>query len=270
MTIRALLRGIPDSFADALSAAPREAAIDQIDVPRARAQHAAYRAALEASGVAVTELPADERLPDCVFVEDTAVVVARPGEAGGLALITRPGAPSRRGETAAAAAELGRHLELARVEEPATLDGGDCLRLGATLYIGRSARTNAAGIARAQAVLAPRGLRVVAVELPPEILHLKCVCSPLGDGRVLLAEGTLPAGLFGAGVEIVWVPAEERYAANAVAIGAHGTHVADVIAAAEYPRTLEALAAAGLRVHPVPTSEVRKADGSLTCQSILF
>ena len=79
---------------------------------------------------------------------------------------------------------------------------------------------------------------------------------------MLLAERTLPAPLFDA--EIVWVPAEEQYAANAVAIGDH------VIAAAEYPRTLEALAAAGLRVHPVPTSEVRKADGSLTCQSILF
>jgi dimethylargininase len=222
--------------------------------------------------VAVTELPADERLPDCVFVEDTAVVVGRPGEAGALALITRPGAPSRRGETQAVAAALGRHLELAAIEAPATLDGGDCLRLGATLYIGRSARTNAAGIARAEAVLAPRGLRVVAVELPPGILHLKCVCSPLGEARVLLAEGTLPAALF-AGAEIVWVPAEERYAANAVALGGSGapsTHATHVIAAAEYPRTLEALAAAGLRVHPVPTSEVRKADGSLTCQSILF
>ena len=251
--IRALLRGVPDSFADALSAAPREIAID---VQLARAQHAAYRAALEASGAVVLELPADERFPDCVFVEDTAVI------AGGAALIARPGAPSRRGETEAVAAALARHLELARLEAPATLDGGDCMRLGRTIYIGRSARTNAAGIARAEAALAPRGFRIVAVELPPGVLHLKCVCSPLGDDRVLLAEGTLPAGLFDAG--IVWVPAEEQYAANAVAVGDH------VIAAAEYPRTLAALAAAGLRVHPVPTSEVRKADGSLTCQSILF
>jgi len=254
--IRALIRGVPDSFASALSAAPREVAID---VSLARAQHAAYREALEAAGAAVVELPADERLPDCVFVEDTAVV------AGGLALIARPGAPSRRGEPAAVAAALARHLELAPMAEPATLDGGDCLRLGRTLYIGRSARTNAAGIARAEAALAPRGFRIVAVDLPPDVLHLKCVCSPLGDDRLLLAEDTLPAGLFDAeGVEIVWVPAEERYAANAVAIGDR------VIAAAEYPRTRAALAAAGLQVLPVPTSEVRKADGSLTCQSILF
>jgi dimethylargininase len=253
VAIRALIRGVPDSFASALSAAPREVAID---VGLAREQHAAYRAALEASGAAVAELPADERFPDCVFVEDTAVI------AGGLALITRPGAPSRRGETEAVAAELARHLEIARLAEPATLDGGDCMRLGATLYIGRSARTNAAGIAGVEVLLAPRGFRIVAVDLPPDVLHLKCVCSPLGDDRVLLAEGTLPAGLFDA--EIVWIPAEERYAANAVAVGDH------VIAAAEYPRTRAALEAAGFRVHPVPTSEVRKADGSLTCQSILF
>jgi dimethylargininase len=261
--IRALLRGVPDSFASALSAAPREGPSAQIDVRLAREQHAAYRAALEASGAAVTQLPADERFPDGVFVEDTAVVAGPPGGGGDrLALITRPGAPTRRGETEAVAAELARHLGLARVEAPATLDGGDCMRLGRTLYVGRSARTNAAGIARAEAVLAPRGFRIVSVDLPPGVLHLKCVCSPLGEGRVLLAEGTLPADLFDA--EIVWVPSEERYAANAVAIGGH------VIAAAEYPRTLAALAASGLRVHPVPTSEVRKADGSLTCQSILF
>jgi dimethylargininase len=257
--IRALVRRIPESFADALSAAPRE---DAIDVSLARAQHAVYRAALEASGVAITELPADERLPDCVFVEDTAVIAGPPGAAGALALITRPGAPSRRGETEAVAAALGQSFEVAWMDAPATLDGGDCLRLGRTIYIGRSARTNAEGIARAEAVFAPRGFRVVAVELPPGVLHLKCVCSPLGEARVLLAERTLPARLFDA--EIVWAPAEEQYAANAVGIGDH------VVAAAEYPRTLEALTAAGLRVHPVPTSEVRKADGSLTCQSILF
>jgi len=252
---RALVRGVPDSFASALSAAPRDAS-SQIDVPLARAQHAAYRAALEASGAEVVSLPADERFPDCVFVEDTAVIV------DGLALITRPGAPSRRGEPEAVAAALSPHLELAFLEDPATLDGGDCLRLGRTLYIGRSGRTNAAGIAGAHAVLAPRGFRVIAVELPPDVLHLKCACSPLPDGRVLLAEGTLPAALFDAA--IVSVPFEDRYAANAVALGDH------VIAAAEHPRALAALAAAGLRVHPVPTSEVRKADGSLTCQSILF
>lgn len=273
MTIRALLREIPDSFASgALSAVPRDAESVRIDIALARVQHAAYRAALEAMGAEVTVLPADEGLPDCVFVEDTAVVIGS-GVAGGssgvagvggggLALIARPGAPSRQGEIEAVAAVLGRHLSLARLDAPATLDGGDCMRLGQTLYIGRSARTNEAGIARAAELLAPHGVRIIAVDLPPGVLHLKCVCSPLGADRVLLAEASLPASLFAA--EIVWVPREETYAANAVAIGDH------VLAAAEYPRTLDALTASGLCVHPVPTSEVRKADGSLTCQSILY
>lgn len=254
MVLRALLRLIPDSFARALSAAPRSV---PIDVELARDQHAAYCAVLSSAGVDITLLPADEQLPDCVFVEDTAVI------ADGLALITRPGAPSRLGEPLAVAAALAPHLELARLSAPATLDGGDCLRLGRTLYIGRSSRTNAAGIAAAEAALAPRGFRVVAIDLPPDILHLKCVCSPLGGDRLLLAEGTLPASLF-EGASPVWIPFEDRYAANVVAAGAH------ILAAAEYPRTLAALAAAGFRVHPVSTSEVRKADGSLTCQSLLF
>lgn len=251
--MRALTRGVATSFATALSAKPRAS---PIDVALARQQVAAYRAALEALGVAVTTLAADERYPDCVFVEDTAMV------ADDLALIARSGAPSRRGESEAVAAALAPHFELAYVTEPATLDGGDCMRLGSTIYVGRSARTNAAGIARLDEAFAPRGFRVVAVDLPPDVLHLKCVCSPLGDGRVLLARATLPGSTFDA--DIVWVAAEDGYAANAVAVGDR------VIAAAEYPRCHDALAAAGFAIHPVPTSEVRKADGSLTCQSILY
>ena len=145
---------------------------------------------------------------------------------------------------------------------PATVDGGDCMRVGTTIYVGRSKRTNAAGIAALDEVFGPRGFAVVAIDLPPEILHLKCVCSPLDDRRILLAQHTLPASSF-AGHAIVWVPSEERYAANAVAIGAH------VIAAEAHPRTHAALVAAGFAVHPVACSEARKADGSLTCQSIV-
>ncbi len=246
--IRAITRSIPDSFASALSAVPPD---PPIDVALARRQHAAYGAALAACGVAVETLDADEACPDGCFVEDTAVVV------GDRALITRPGAPSRRAETPAVAAVLGGWLELVHMTAPATLDGGDCLRLGETIYVGRSARSNTEGIAQ----LARLGLRVVPVDLPAGVLHLKCVCTPLGPDRILLAEGSIPAATFAASV--VWVPAVEIYAANAVAIGEH------VLVAEGYPRTRDALAAAGLTVHVVPVSEVRKADGSLTCQSIV-
>lgn len=252
--MRALLRGVPESFIRALAAATPE---QPIDVALARAQHAAYRDALVAMGARVTVLDPDEACPDCVFVEDTAVVAA------GLAVITRPGAPSRRAETAAVKAALARELEIAELAAPATLDGGDCMRVGTTIYVGRSARTNAAGIAALAEAVAPRGLRVVPVDLPARVLHLKCVCSPLGADRILLAEGSLAPALF-AGLAIVTIPAAETYAANAVAIDAH------VIVAAGYPETHERLARAGFTLHPVPTSEVQKADGSLTCQSIVY
>lgn len=246
--MRALLRGIPDSFPRALAA---HAPASPIDVALARAQHRAYRAALEAMGLEVTVLPADEALPDCCFIEDTAVV------AGGAALITRPGAPSRRNETAATEAALAG-LRLRKMEAPATLDGGDVMRVGKTFFVGRSARTNADGFAALAAAFPDH--RVQAVELPPGVLHLKCVCSPLGDGRVLLAERTVELP----GVEVVPIPWEERDAANVVSVGRHA------VAPAEFPRALEVLSRAGFTVHPVPTTEVRKADGALTCQSIVI
>ena len=249
----AITRPMSDRFVDALTHAPPAVAIDPA---LARRQHAVYRAALAALGARVVVLAPDDAHPDACFVEDTAVVI------DDLALMTRPGAPSRRGEGAAVAAALAPLVELATMAAPATLDGGDCLRLGRTLYIGRSARTNPAGIARAAEVFAPRGVRVVAVDLAPDVLHLKCVCARLGDDRVLLADGALDPAVFD-GAAVVRVPADEAYAANAVAIGG------GVICADGFPATHAALARAGFVVHAVPTSEVRKADGSLTCLSIL-
>jgi dimethylargininase len=249
----ALTRAVPSSVSRALAAVAPD---PPIDLERARAQHAAYRAALAELGLEVEMLAADEACPDCQFIEDTAVVAA------GLAVITRPGAPSRQPETGPVAAALASRVELARVTAPATIDGGDCLRLGRTIYVGRSARTNAAGILHLAAAFAPRGIAVVAVDMPADALHLKSVCSPLGDERVLLAEGTIAPEVF-AGATVVWAPAEETYAANAVAVGGA------VLVSEGFPRTRDALAAAGFRVIPVPTSEARKADGALTCMSIL-
>ncbi len=249
----ALVRGVPSTFARALVARPPAV---PIDVARARAQHAAYVAALRSLGLAIVELPADDAFPDCVFVEDTAVV------ARGAALVTRPGAVSRRGEVDAVAAALAGRVEVARMEAPATLDGGDCLRIGDAIYVGLSARTNAAGAARLAEVFGPRRLRVRTVQRPPGALHLKSVCSPLGDDCVLVAAGTLPASAF-PGARVVEVPADEARAANAVACAG------GAIVAAGCPETRALVEAAGLRVVPVDTSELAKADGALTCLSIL-
>jgi dimethylargininase len=250
----AITRGVPASFAQALAAVPPP---EPIDVAVARAQHEAYRAALAELGARVVVLDADEAHPDCVFVEDTAVIAA------GLAVITRPGAPSRRGEVDAVAAALADLATVVRMDAPATLDGGDCLRLGRTIYVGRSARTNEAGVAALEAAFELLGVRVVPVAMPADVLHLKCVCSPLGDDRVLLARGTIPAETF-AGAHVIWVPPDERYAANAVAVG-DGVIIAD-----GFPATRELLERAGLRTIAVACSEVRKADGSLTCQSLVL
>lgn len=247
----ALTRHVPAAFTAALCASPPEV---PIDLARARAQHAAYRAALvHHLGLTVLELAADDALADCCFVEDTAVV------ADGIALVTRPGAPSRRGEVERVAQVLAEHVRVVRMTEPATLDGGDCMRVGSTIYVGRSARSNPAGIAQLAAAFP--ALRVVAVELPAGILHLKCVCAPLGPDRITLAE-PMPDHPF-AGLAIVRVPASESYAANVLAIGDR------VIAAAGFPRTAEALERAKLTVSLLDTGEFRKADGALTCLSIL-
>lgn len=250
MTDRVLLREIPNSFSQALS---MRAPSSPIDVWVARQQHVAYRSVFTAAGYQETLVPADEDCPDCVFVEDTAVIV------DGIALITRPGALSRQPETGPVGRALAPYLDLVHMQAPATLDGGDVMCAGSKIYVGRSARTNAEGIATLAHTFGRD--RVVPIDLPCGVLHLKCVVSPLSPGEILLADETLSHELF-AGLEIIRAPLGESYAANVVALGEY------VIVAEEYPRTIAALDAAGHSLWPVPTSEVCKADGSLTCQSL--
>jgi dimethylargininase len=251
--MRALVREVSRSFAKALCAVPPD---PPIDLDLARRQHGAYVRALIDCGLEVTRVEASDD-PDGCFIEDTAVV------AGGAALITRPGAPSRQNEAIRTAFHLSRELPVFLMKDPATLDGGDVMRVGTTIFVGRSARTNEAGIARLAEVFEPRGYRVVTVAMPAGVLHLKSVCAPLGDDRITLADGSIPREAFG-DLQIIRVPAEETYAANCLAIGKR------VLAATGYPRTCNSLASAGFDVIELDTSEFRKADGALTCLSILF
>lgn len=247
--MRALTREVPDSFTKALCAAPSAVPIDLVT---ARAQHAVYRSTLTSLGIDVKTLPAEHALPDSCFVEDTAVVV------GDVALITRPGAPSRQPEPARVGDALAK-LERIYMEEPATLDGGDVMRVGKRLFVGKSARTNAAGIAELKRVFDD----VIAIDMPEGVLHLKCVCAPLGPDRITLADDTIPARAFGS-VDIVRVPAEEAYAANVLAVGS------SVLVPTGFPRTRDALAAVGYSPIELHTTEFRKADGALTCLSIMY
>lgn len=264
MTLRrprlvAITRQVSPAFADCeLTHLTRE----PIDVGLARRQHAAYEALLEELGCAVERLPAEPGLPDSVFVEDAAVVVDE------VAVVTRPGAQSRRGETASVAAALGRHRPLARIEAPGTLDGGDVLRLGRRVFVGLSARTNSDGVEQLAALLAPVGYAVEGVPLH-DCLHLKTAVTGVAEGTVILNAKWIERATFGA-YDQIDVAASEPFAANALRIAAHDGGGETVVMPAAFPRTAERLAARGLRVRTLDVSEIAKAEGGVTCCSILL
>lgn len=227
-----------------------------IDVTVARAQHAVYEQALADLGCQVLRLPDAPELPDSVFVEDTAVVVDE------LAVLTRPGAASRRPEVASMREALARHRPLAAIEAPGTLDGGDVLRVGRRLFAGRGPRTDDEGIRQLAALLGPFGYSVTAVPFSG-CLHLKTAVTQVADDRVLLnPDWVRPASFEGIG-HIAVDPAEPM-AANVLRMG-------DVcLSAAAFPRTAARLREAGLAVHPIEASELAKAEGGLTCGSVIF
>jgi len=252
---RALTRAPTASLVDAIA---REAPEIRVDPDRARAQHRAYVAALRALGVQVTELPPDEALPDGCFVEDQAVV------RDGVAFVPRVGHPDRRAEADTVASALAPYVRVVRMAGPGTLDGGDILAVGKTLYAGRSARTDADGVAALRAVFGPIGWRVVETRVPGDTLHLQSVCTTLDDRTVLAARGSIEPGDLPGVERILWVPADEAVAANVVVVGR------DVLVADGFPETRRVVESAGFRVVPLDTSEFRKVDGALTCLSVFF
>ena len=224
-----------------------------VDLGRARNQHAAYAAALAASGWTIEPVPAAEDCPDSVFVEDAVVVCED------LAVLTRPGAPPRRPEVdgvAAAVDKLG--LRTARIEAPATLDGGDVLQAGTTVYVGRGGRTNGAGIRQLRALLAPLGRTVIGVPLGA-VLHLKSAVTALPDGTFLLLPDLVPAGLFPA-----VRPVTEESGCHVVPLGGDR-----VLIAASAPRTAELVGDLGFTPVVVDISEFEKLEGCVTCLSVL-
>ena len=161
-----------------------------VDLDLALVQHAAYASALAASGWKVQHAPPADDCPDSVFIEDAVVVC------DDLAVLTHPGAPARRPEVEGAGeAVRALGLRTARIEAPGTLDGGDVLQAGRTVYAGRGGRTNGEGIRQLRALLAPLGRTVVAVPLR-SVLHLKSAVTALPDGTFLVLPELVPASLF--------------------------------------------------------------------------
>lgn len=224
-----------------------------VDLERARAQHAGYVAALAAAGWDVRPVRPAEDCPDAVFVEDTVVVC------GGLAVLTRPGAPTRRPEvagTAQAVAALG--LPVARIEPPGVLDGGDVLQIGTTVYVGLGGRTDAGGADQLRAHLATVGRTVVGVPLG-RVLHLKSAATALPDGTVLALPELLGRVPFPSVRE-----APEPAGCHVLPLGGDR-----VLLAASAPRTADLLRAWGFTPVPVDIGEFEKLEGSVTCLSVL-
>nr|WP_236779027.1 dimethylargininase [Agromyces seonyuensis] len=225
-----------------------------VDTDLADEQWDNYCAALVAEGWELVEVDAAPDLADSVFVEDAVVMF------GDLALITSPGAESRRGETEAVERAVAAlpGVTIARIEAPGTLDGGDVLKVGDTVYVGASSRTNAAGIHQLRALLTPHGFRVVAVPIGAA-LHLKSAVTALPDGTVighpdLIADPTLFPS---------FLPVPEVHGVAVVAV-ADDT----LLMSAAAPRTAELLSSLGYRVVTVDISEFEKLEGCVTCLSV--
>ncbi|PYT04371.1 MAG: dimethylargininase [Acidobacteria bacterium] len=227
-----------------------------IDVNRAITQHAAYEQLLSELGVRVIRLTAEPDLPDAVFVEDVAVVVDE------VAVISRMGAVSRRPEAESLADLLSLYRPLKFLESPATLDGGDVMRIERTLFVGASSRTNADGIAQLRGALVPFGYEVEAADVKG-CLHLKSGCSYVGRNSILVNRAWVDVTPF-AGFELIDVPAFEPGAANALVIEDV------VIVPSAFPQTIALLEAGGFIVRAIDVSELQKAEGGVTCKSIIF
>jgi dimethylargininase len=248
---RAIVRGVPDSIGAGITTA----GLGPPDVERAREQHRSYVAALEDRGVDVILLDPDERYPDSVFVEDTAVVT------GSCAIVTNPGAAERRGEVR----EVERVLvdlygAVERITDPGTVDGGDVLQVGDHFYVGLSGRTNREGADQLAAILHGYGFGVTFLGLG-RFLHLKTGVAHLGGDDLVVAGELVERDEFRRFDRIV-VPVEEEYGANCIRVGDR------VLVAEGYEAVGRGIAERGYEVAGLQMSEFRKLDGGLSCLSL--
>ena len=233
---------------------------EPIDLAKAAAQHAAYVEAICRAGAEVDVLPADDSLPDSVFVEDGAVILER--IVSPKAVVTRPGLPSRRRETPAIAAALSSHLQLEYIVAPGTLDGGDVLRLGDLLLVGLSSRTNREGLSQLARIAKPYGISVEPVTVHG-CLHLKTAVTALGEETLLVNPAWIDTGALH-GLEVLEVPPEEPFGANVLVV----KHT--VIVSARWERTRRIVEKAAHPVVALDISEFEKAEGGVTCLSLVY
>lgn len=253
MTLVAVTRAVSPTLADCeLTHLPR----DPINVDQAIADHAQYEAALRSLGATVVRAPAEPTLPDAVFVEDAALVFDE------VAIITRPGAASRRPETESMARVLSAYRSLQRIEPPGTIDGGDVLVVRKRIYVGVSSRTNQAGLTQLATIVSKWGYEVIPVAVTG-CLHLKSAVTQVAENLLLINDRWVRPESFGS-IGTMTVAPSEPTGANALLIGTA------VIYPTHYPATAERLDKAGVRVVAVPCGELAKAEGGVTCCSVVF
>jgi dimethylargininase len=229
---------------------------EPIDLDRARAQHRQYEECLAELGCKVVRLPAEPKLPDSVFVEDTALVLDE------RAVVMRPGAASRRPETASMARALSPYRRLSHVEEPGTIDGGDVLCIGKSIFVGLSHRSNAAGVEQLREIVNPYGYRVEGVRVSG-CLHLKSAVTQVSGDALLINPAYVDPGVLPR-MRLIEVDLSEPSGANALRVGDC------VVYPAAFPITLEKLRDAGLTVRAIDASELAKAEAGVTCCSLIF
>lgn len=227
-----------------------------IDLVTARAQHAAYEQCLREAGCAVVRLPSDASLPDSVFVEDVAVVFDE------FAVMMRPGVPSRRAETSAIAGAIRAFRPLRYIEPPGTIDGGDVLVIGKRVVIGRSGRTNDAAISQMERLLAPIGYLVQSVRVQG-CLHLKSAVTAVSEDTLLVNRSCVMGGGFSS-FTMIDVDSAEPFGANALRVGDR------VIYPTRFSGTRRRLEDRGVHVIGVDVGELAKAEGGVTCCSLIL
>lgn len=227
-----------------------------IDYERARAQHRQYENALHTLGLEIISLNAKPNLPDSVFVEDVALVLDE------CAIMLNPGAASRRPEVASVERALAPHRDIFRIQPPATVDGGDILTVGKTIYIGLSSRSTEEAIEQMRAILEPHKYKVRGVRVTG-CLHLKSAVTQVSENTLLVNPEWVSKDDF-PDMKFIEVDPTEPYAANAVLVDD------TIIYSSSFPKTQAKLQATGIRMLIVDADELAKAEGAVTCCSLIF
>jgi dimethylargininase len=253
MTLTAITREVNTAMGSCeLTFLPRV----NIDIALAQQQHQHYQSVLSSLGCEVVVVPTEPGLADSVFVEDTAIVLDE------VAVLLRPGAASRLPEAAGVERVLKKHWTLKSIQPPGTLDGGDLLRIDNTVFAGLSTRSNRSGIEQFRHIVAEYGYSVTTIETT-KCLHLKSAVSEVAPGTLLINPDWVNRAAF-RDFELIEIDEKEDHAANALMVGNR------VVCPATFPRTIDKLVSRGVDVIPLDLSELQKAEGAVTCCSLIY